>query len=304
MKERLEALVWASLAGDSLALGAHWDYNPHRIKKVHGRVENLLPAEPDSYHDGKAAGDLTHYGDQELVRLESMAERGGFDPADFLARWRGLFENYDGYLDKATKDTLEKIEAGAGPEDSGSESHDLAGATRIAPLFLGLHQDPEALFKAARDQTKMTHNTQSVIDAAEFLARTIHLGLAGRPAVKAMEEAAGAGYRTRELAGMVEQGLVSQEQRSLKAIGHFGRDCAVESALPGCVHLIAKHAQDLEEALVESVMNGGDSAARAMFVGPVLAAALGPGSIPKRWREGLRQRERIARDMERVFSAR
>jgi len=302
MKERIEALVWASLAGDSLALGVHWDYNPGRIKKLHGRVENLLPPEPGSYHDGKGTGDLTHYGDQELVLLESVAEKGGFDLDDFFRRWQELFQDYGGYLDKATKGTLEKIKAGAGPEGSGSDSNELAGAVRIAPLFLPFHDDPEALVKAARDQTRMTHNHPTVIDAAEFLARATHLALAGREPVKAMEEAAGAGYRSGELASLVDKGLASLDQGSSRAIGHFGRYCAVESALPGCVHLIAKHAGDLEEALVECVMNGGDSAARAMFVGPVLAAALGMEAVPERWLKGLRQKDRIARDMDRAFS--
>jgi ADP-ribosylglycohydrolase len=49
------------------------------------------------------------------------------------------------------------------------------------------------------------------------------------------------------------------------------------------VHLIAKYENNLEEALVQSVMAGGDSAARGMLVGMVLGAHLGPESIPRKW---------------------
>jgi hypothetical protein len=42
MKERSKAMVLASLAADSLALGVHWIYNTHVIDKKFGRVEHFL----------------------------------------------------------------------------------------------------------------------------------------------------------------------------------------------------------------------------------------------------------------------
>ena len=59
------------------------------------------------------------------------------------------------------------------------------------------------------------------------------------------------------------------------------------------VHLIAKYEHDLKEALVQSVMAGGDSAARGMLVGMVLGAYLGPESLPKAWISELVRREHI-----------
>ena len=49
------------------------------------------------------------------------------------------------------------------------------------------------------------------------------------------------------------------------------------------MHLIAKYEEDLEEALVQTVMAGGDSAARGMIVGMVLGAYLGADGLPGRW---------------------
>ena len=59
------------------------------------------------------------------------------------------------------------------------------------------------------------------------------------------------------------------------------------------VHLIAKYENNLEEALVQSVMAGGDSAARGMLVGMVLGAHLGQGSIPEKWLSKLVRRTEI-----------
>lgn len=59
------------------------------------------------------------------------------------------------------------------------------------------------------------------------------------------------------------------------------------------VHLIAKYENNLEEALVQSVMAGGDSAARGMLVGMVLGAHLGQSSIPRKWLSELARRKEI-----------
>ena len=59
-----------------------------------------------------------------------------FDLSDFLDRWRALFEDYNGYIDHATTDTLSSYASGGSHEDPGSPSEDLAGAARITPRFM------------------------------------------------------------------------------------------------------------------------------------------------------------------------
>jgi len=86
MKDKAMAMVLASFAADSLALGAHWIYSTGKITKDFGRIEQFLNPDPDSYHATKKKGEFTHYGDQALVLLESLAARSGFDPEDFSRR--------------------------------------------------------------------------------------------------------------------------------------------------------------------------------------------------------------------------
>ncbi len=66
------------------------------------------------------------------------------------------------------------------------------------------------------------------------------------------------------------------------------------------VHLIAKYENDLKEALIQSVMAGGDSAARGMLVGMVLGAHLGPDSLPMEWVSKLIDREKIEVLLDRI----
>ncbi len=293
MSDKIKSLILGSLIGDSLSLGVHWEYNPHKIAKDHGRVETYLAPDADSYHPGKTAGDFTHYGDQEMVLLESVAERGRFDPDDYFERWREMFGDYAGYVDKATKLTLENIAAGAGPGASGSDSSDMSAASRLAPLFLSGTENLEELIRESRAMSAMTHNNPVVLDATEFLVRTTHSVLEGAGTVEAIKAAASAGYESGLLADWVEQGLASLEKETMRAVGRFGRSCPVENLFPGVIHILAKHPDDLKAGLVESVMTGGDNAARAMYVGTVLGAACGMDGIPEEWIDGLNQKEKI-----------
>ena len=53
MKEKPKAMVLASFAADSLALGVHWIYNTHVIDKKFGRVEHFFKPERPTYHPTK-----------------------------------------------------------------------------------------------------------------------------------------------------------------------------------------------------------------------------------------------------------
>jgi ADP-ribosylglycohydrolase len=289
-------MVLASFAADSLALGVHWIYDPDKIKKDFGRVDELRKPLPGSYHATKEKGEFTHYGDQTFVLLESIAAKRNFDLSDFSKRWQHLFKTYRGYFDQATKMTLQNLAQGKAIEEAGSSSSDLSGAARIAPLVSLYHKDPETLVKAARAQTQMTHNNPLVIDSAEFFARVCCKVLAGTSPVKAMNDVAA--YRFKGLAPLpawVKEGMESAGKDSVSVMGRFGQSCHTDEAFPGVVHLIAKYEKDLKEALVQAVMAGGDSAGRGLIVGMVLGAYLGDKGLPKEWVSGLKRGDDIIR---------
>jgi ADP-ribosylglycohydrolase len=293
-------MVLASFAADSLALGVHWIYDAGKIQKDFGRVDALRKPLPDSYHPTKDKGDFTHYGDQVFVLLESIAARKSFDPSDFSKRWQDLFRTYRGYVDQATKKTLQNLAQGQGPEDAGSSSTDLSGAARIAPLIYRYHKEPEMLVKAARAQTRMTHNNPLVMDGAEFFARVCCKVLEGTAPAKAMIEVAEARFKGFPLFGWVKEGLGSAGEDSVSVIARFGQSCHTDDAFPGVVHLIAKYEKDLKEALVQAVMAGGDSAGRGLMVGMVLGAHLGDQTLPKEWVSGLKRGADISRLLQHI----
>ena len=187
MNDRIKGAVLGSFVADALALGVHWVYNTHVIDRKFGRFDSY--SDPlTSYHKGKKAGEQTHYGDQMQVLMDSLVAVSRFDLEDFSRRWQRFFASYSGYFDDATKDTLHNLSAGKDIHTCGSLSDELAGASRIAPLFPFYTDDPEGLAAAARQQTAFTHNQAEVIAAAEFLARTTAAVLAGADPLQAVED--------------------------------------------------------------------------------------------------------------------
>jgi ADP-ribosylglycohydrolase len=303
MKERAKAMVLASFAGDSLALGAHWIYDVDEIERRFGRVQSLLKPAPGSYHPTKNAGEFTHYGDQTLVLLESIAEEGGFDLEKFSLRWRKMFSAYSGYFDHATKGTLQNFDQGSTPVKSGSPSTDLAGAARIAPLVYRYHEDSATLLQAVTAQTAMTHNSPAVLQSAEFLAKVASEVLAGSTPKESMVRLADGPYKGGAIAGSVHEALETLSSSTKETVLEFGQSCNIKGALPAVVHLVLKYETDLREALVENVMAGGDSAARGLAVGMILGAHLGMGSIPEEWVSGMKDHRRILDLLSRIDDA-
>ncbi|MCF8078478.1 MAG: ADP-ribosylglycohydrolase family protein [Desulfobacterales bacterium] len=300
MKENAKAAVLASFAADSLALGAHWIYDTAEIDEKIGRVDRLLAPPEGGFHAGKKAGDFTHYGDQTLVLLESLAEAGGFDLDAFARGWRDFFAGYKGYFDHATTETLEGFSAGKGPDKAGSTSTDLGGAARIAPIVFACAGDLDAMVAAARQQTAMTHRAEPVVRAAEFLARVVHRVLSGSAPDKAVAEVREEGFSKGDFGMWVEEGLASAGRGTRSAVAGFGQHCGVMAALPSVIHLVARYPDDLEAALVENVMAGGDSAARGMAAAMILGAHGGPGAIPDAWLSGLSALDRIVELLQRI----
>ena len=291
-ENRIRAAVIGAFVADALSLGVHWVYNTGVIDKKFGRVEQYF--DPlTSYHKGKKAGDFTHYGDQMLVLLESVISGGGFNAHRFAEMWRTFFADYDGYFDKATQTTLEKMDDGRGLTDSASDSDELAGASRMAALVPVYSDNLEELVSAARAQTRITHNNDRVILSADFFARSVFAVIGGQPPQAAMQATLDTHFSDSSIASLITMGLESRDRDTRETIAEWGQMCSVEAGLPGAVHLITRYADDFKTAMVENVMAGGDSSARGMIAGMVLGAAHGMEVIPEPWQAGMTASQRI-----------
>src|SRR5258708_7567164 len=102
--DKLAGLLYGSLSGYALTLGAHWIYDQEKLRREFGRVTDFLDPREDSYHPRKRRGQQTHYGDQALTLLESIQAHDGFAVDAFADDWRRMWDGYSDYFDHATKE--------------------------------------------------------------------------------------------------------------------------------------------------------------------------------------------------------
>jgi len=293
MKDHAQSMVLASFAADSLSLGVHWIYNTNVIDKKWGRVQEYFKPERPTYHPTKDLGEFTHYGDQTLVLLKSIADSSGFNLNHFADRWQEFFNSYDGYFDGATKDTRENFAAGKGPTESASASNDFAGAARIAPLAYCYRNDLDKLIDSARSQTALTHGNQEVIESAEFFSRVVFKVFHGETPTAAIKRTLREGFDQEPYSKWIEEGFNTIDNDTRQTMLHFGQMCEIEAAFPCVVHLIAKYEDNLKEGLIENAMAGGDSAGRGLIVGMILGAHQGVSAIPPKWLSDLKSHQEI-----------
>ncbi len=122
-RQRAENAILGALAADSATMGLHWIYSQRRIAELAPEMpEFRVPDEADyeggvGYfaHGGKKAGDYSHYGEQMLVMLHSLTQTGGcYEKAHYQESFRrhfGYGGDFTGYIDRPTRQTLDKIYA-------------------------------------------------------------------------------------------------------------------------------------------------------------------------------------------------
>ncbi|MEP4077111.1 ADP-ribosylglycohydrolase family protein [Haloferula sp.] len=274
-------LIFSSFYADAISLGPHWIYDGDEIEKLYpsGLTKYDKPRSP--YHVGKSAGDFTHYGEQTLALLRSLAN-SPWSIGSWRANWMDWAKNTKAYMDGASKRTLENLEAGL---EQPSESSDLAGATRIAPLFACL--DGAELIQAARAQTALTHGDPQVIDAAEFYSRAALDICGGANIDEAFDQAASHPYDGLPAIDWLAEARQAAEGDLTQAARQIGLACNVRQAFPLSLAVALKHQNDPVTALTTNALLGGDSAARGMPLGLLLGAKHGLSAYPDSWRDEL-----------------
>jgi ADP-ribosylglycohydrolase len=172
LKNKKAGLLFGSYCADALSLGVHWIYDSQELAKKHGRVTEYKEPGADSYHPHKQAGDQGHVGDQSLCLLKFLTRERKWDPSNFMDDWLGMWPDYNDYVDGATKATLANVQNQTDKTQGGSDSAEIAGPARIAPLISFLANSPEIeVVKAAVEQTMLTHRSKEAEESATFLAR-------------------------------------------------------------------------------------------------------------------------------------
>lgn len=277
-----DTLLHASLIGDRIALGPHWIYD-------HAEMDRQFPdglkgpeSPRSSYHAGKKAGDQTHYGDQTKWLADVLRGKSSWSDESWRDAWLGAWKSSTAYQDKATRQTIARYESGdPGP----SESDDLGGAARLAAVFQldPGGSRPEIVIAAARAQAALTHGALVVAGAAEFLTKLVYLLREGHGLESALQKANAPVPGYHPGADLLAVRGVSMAVSPRLAGARFGLHCGIAAALPFTLWLAWRFESAPAEALVANALAGGDSAARGLVLGLLLAARNGLTGFPEEW---------------------
>jgi ADP-ribosylglycohydrolase len=283
LTNKQSGLLFGSFSADALSLGVHWIYDTNELAQKHGRVSEYKAPGADSYHPHKQAGHQGHVGDQSLCLLKFLVREKKWSPSGFMDDWLGIWPDYDDYIDGATKSTLANVQNRSDKTQGGSDSVEIAGPARIAPLVCHLaNSTEEEVVRASVEQTILTHRSPEAEESAAFLAKAGYRLMRGASLLDTLNETAP------EWALKKANSVLSEN--AVDAIGKLGPACSISSALPSVLYLALKYGDDIETAFIENAMAGGDNCARGLVLGMLLGASHGMASIPNYWVENLRAR--------------
>ncbi len=284
-EERKQAMLLGSFLADAFVLGAHWIYNVKVIKARFGEYDAPHEPLPGGWHEGKHLGDYTHYGDQALLLYNHMKEwQGRYTDDSFRGAWRHYMRSYTGYMDMASKDSLKAFEEG---NLTGSQSDELGGAARIAPVLYWT-VDPQKALEKAVCQSRITHNSEPSLLATELFARlTIRMLEGGAsPVPEALRVCLNDMKQAGKYTTLLEGYLAAAEAVSGKAAEDIaavlGQSCHAHHAIPVIFALLLT-STDYRAVMSLNTRIGGDSATRGMIAGAILGARDGMGCLPPEW---------------------
>lgn len=276
-KTLINRAIEGAFVADAYALGSHWIYDEEQLKNLSIDWQDLN-APMAMWHKGKEKGDFTHYGDHGKWLHEYIQQKNHFDVSEYASFWVAKMENYSGYIDGSSRETLEILNNN--PQSlQGASSHDLSIIGRIAPLLF-VSQSKEDFLAHTLAFVSLTHNSSLVHKAAQFFASVLFDVVQGETIMDALTHTTIDSF----LAPAYHSAMHSKGQDSFNTIRNFGPACGVEGGFEGTIHLLVSY-DDFKSALMANAQAGGDSAARGMIVGMILGGA--GKEIPLLWKNSV-----------------
>mgnify|MGYP006421845999 CR=1 FL=1 len=271
-------VVIGALVADAMALGPHWIYDSKKLKDNFYPIEGLTNPLDDSFHKNKTKGDFTHLGDQLILLIEFLEKNRKFNRKDFLIKFKKWHKDYSGYKDKAMKKTIKNIDD---KKFIGSSSDEFSGIKVLPILYYYYGNDSELLKLNIKKLIKSTHNNDFVIELGNFfidLLKEVEKGVLPSKGIENIK-----GKFSNKINKHIMKAKKNLEKDTIKSINLLGQSCSSEVAFPSTIYLLLKYETSFEKAILKNILAGGDSAARGIIIGAILAQYHEIDKIPKDW---------------------
>ena len=191
-EQRAQGALLGAWIGDALALGPHWYYDLAALRSDYGEwISDYTAPRPGRYHAGLKAGQSSQAGCILDLLTASLAERGGYDEADFCRRLdEELFPQLDGtpmqgpggYTSQSIRETwrLRVKERRPWGECAGLADTTEA-AERSFALAIRYAHEPAALAEHVATNTALTQRDTTVLAMTVAYASVLGSLLRGEP---------------------------------------------------------------------------------------------------------------------------
>jgi ADP-ribosyl-[dinitrogen reductase] hydrolase len=325
--------VMGALIGDALGLGCHWYYDLDLLRADYGDwISDYTTSKPERtdqfaaiaryrYEQGLRAGDVSQTGQATILLLESVAETGAYDPADFTSRLDDLLAALDGkplsgrFTDWAMRDLWKERKAGRPWEEVGGRADTAEAAVRSVILAARYFRNPDLLASKAFGNIVLTHREPYI--AAQSLAFSLTVGaliqgtslagirgfmanLANNPSIR--EKIPSFDCLTQAGNGALAAKALGDLEPSSMICSVYGLPCSLGFMLPASYYLIHRFPGNFETAVLSAVNGGGNNMARAALTGALSGAMVGLKGIPDRFIDGLKDGGRLLKLAEKLAS--
>jgi poly(ADP-ribose) glycohydrolase ARH3 len=284
----LAGAALGAMCGDALGMPVE-GWSAARIAQVHGRLAQMLPGR-------LAAGSYTDDSQMMIAILETLAQRGGLDPAYLARRFLARYEPIRGYGGRINA-LMHRMAAGEPWDRVATDSWGNGGAMRVGVLGVYFAEDRQACRDAALTQCRITHTHPRALAgaAAQALAvrRAAQLGAQGRAPDPArfVEQIAA---QVEDLDPHVAERLrampslpLGDEAAAREALTRaYACDVSAAEAMPSALGAFLA-ARDPEQAMVLAVSLGGDADTIGAMAGALAGAYWGLETLPSLWLEAL-----------------
>jgi ADP-ribosylglycohydrolase/fructose-1,6-bisphosphatase/inositol monophosphatase family enzyme len=260
--ERAQGAFLGQVIGDSL--GSRVEAKPA------GEIAALFPGGLRDLGDGGVyhtmAGQPTDDSELALTLARAILRERRYDKASVLDAYRAWLTSRPVDVGVTTENGL------LGRGNSTSESN--GSLMRVSPIGIWAAGDPVLAARTAREDSALTHPSEVCLEACAAYAAAIAAGVAGA-STRDMFDAALAQARGPANAAI---------QRAAKGVaptGFFSHAGWALTALQNAFWCLGK--LGFEEALIQTVAQGGDTDTNAAICGSLLGSHHGRAAIPQRW---------------------
>lgn len=280
LTDRFRGALIGLAVGD--ALGTTVEFRPRGSFEP---VTDMLGGGPFQLLPGQWTDDTS----MALCLAASLAECGGFNPGDQMARYVRWYR--EGYMSatgicfdigNATRDALTRFERRGDPY-AGSTNPNAAGngcLMRLAPVPMAFFGDIDRAGDYSAESARTTHGALECVEASRLFGRMLHRALAGDDKAAILSGDAELPFAAPTIARLARSAYADKARSAISGSGYVVQ--SLEAAL-WCF----QHTGSYAEAVLMAVNLGDDADTTAAICGQLAGAFYGLSAIPAPWRERL-----------------